>query len=65
MKFRKGQRVYVVGGCFDTVEGESFIGKVEDKQTGVVGYCPMFTNKKKARKFAGKKYSIIEMEIVL
>ena len=34
----------------------------EQNQQGVIGFIPMFKHKKDAKKFAGKRYEIVEFE---
>jgi len=60
---KKAKRYYVVLGIYkegkvgltDTF-GDPFAqsSTFNDKESGVVGVMPVFTNKKKAKKFAGK-----------
>jgi hypothetical protein len=55
MKLKKYQKVYLIGACFTPT--------TECKKLGIVGFAPIFTNKRKAKRFAKKRYEVIMMEV--
>ena len=58
------KKVYLVGAVLSS--GKSETGPIVDLTTiadGAVGVCVAFSNKKKARKYSGNKYEIIELEV--
>jgi hypothetical protein len=55
----KPKRVYIVGKII--TEGETNVGPIKmSMEDGMLGVMPVFSNKKKAEKFAGKGYSVFQ-----
>jgi len=70
---KKVKRYYAVMGiytkgttCFKDMFGDPFVlsATSENKEAGIVGIIPVFTNKRKAQRFAGK-HEIVEIEEVI
>jgi len=65
---KKPKRYYVVMRLQDTVEikdlGDRTVRVGADNSGGICGYLPCFTNKRKAQRYAGKKYTIAVVEEV-
>jgi len=59
------KKVYIVGAILGT--GTSEYGHIVDLKSiadGAIGMCVAFSNKKKAKRYAGKHFEIITTEIV-